>query len=290
MEIIDIIQLVANTSALAVAGVLYFAYIQSLRSQIEQKEEKSQIIEKNLQFWKDKAGELEKQTPDYIVRSLGDRIKISEEEIERLLADKESNKSEIKQKNTLLEELRVELQKAKEGRRSLEEVSPEDAYEIEEIGTVSVDSGQLLITDPCYIDSEWSKEEFEDIRLYKDLKTKEVFQFRKDFQKYTDVIHGYDKDVNALIEEGTLEEIKTVGKLSYSYNGVAQATLGEQGYGNLKFKLGHEGAGFAFITLYGDGDYPVYGEKIGDRLVRVTVDLGYSPELEKAFHPIKEPK
>lgn len=60
-EIINIVQLVANAFALGTAGVLYFAYIQSLRSQIDQKEEKSQIIEKNLQFWKDKAGELEKK-------------------------------------------------------------------------------------------------------------------------------------------------------------------------------------------------------------------------------------
>jgi len=28
------------------------------------------------------------------------------------------------------------------------------------LGVVGVDSGQLLITDPCYIDSEWEEEEF----------------------------------------------------------------------------------------------------------------------------------
>jgi hypothetical protein len=282
-ELINIFQLIANAFALGTAGVLYVAYIQSLRSQIDQKEEKSQIIEKNLQFWKDKAGELEKKTPDFIVRSLADRIKVSEEEIGRLLSDKESNKVEIEKKNELLSELRTELEKAKTGRKSLEEVSFEDSYDMEEIGSVSVDSGQLLITDPCYIDSEWSKEEFEDIRLYKDKKTKRILQFRKDFQMYTDVIDGYTKDVNTLIRDGDLEEVEIKGKLSYSYNGAAQATLSEEGYGSLKFKLGHEGAGFAFRTLYGDGDYPVYGEKIDDKLVRVTVDLGYSPDLEKLF-------
>lgn len=30
------------------------------------------------------------------------------------------------------------------------------------IGVVGVDSGQLMICDPCYIDSEWKKEEFDD--------------------------------------------------------------------------------------------------------------------------------
>jgi hypothetical protein len=280
-EVINIVQLVANAFALGTGSILYVAYIQSLRSQIDQKEEKSQIIEKNLQFWKDKAGELEKKTPDYIVRSLAERIKISEEEISRLLVDKESNKVEIETKNKLLSELRTEVEKAKEVRRSLEEVSPEDPYELEEIGSVSVDSGQLLITDPSYIDSEWSKEEFEDIRLYKDTKTQRVLQFRKDFQLYTDILDGYTKDVSTLIEDGDLEEIKINGKLSYSSNGAAHASISEEGYGNLKFKLGHEGAGFVFRTLYGDGDYPVYGEKIDDRLVRVTIDLGYSSDLEE---------
>lgn len=269
--------------------MLYFAYIQSLRSQIEQKEDKSQIIEKNLQFWKDKAGELEKETPNFIVRSLSDRIKIGEEEIARLVADKESNKFEIEQKNKLLEELRIELEKAKEGKKSLEELSP-DTYEMEEIGSVFVDSGQLIITDPSYIDSEWLKEEFEDIRLYKDVRTNKVFQFRKDFQKYTDIIDGYTKDVDSLVQEGTLEEVKIKTGLTYSYNGAAQATLSEEGYGNLKFKQGHEGAGFAFSTLYGDGEYPVYAEKIDGRVVRVMVDLGYSPDLEKAFNPSKTSK
>jgi hypothetical protein len=198
-ELINIFQLIANAFALGTAGVLYVAYIQSLRSQIDQKEEKSQIIEKNLQFWKDKAGELEKKTPDFIVRSLADRIKVSEEEIGRLLSDKESNKVEIEKKNELLSELRTELEKAKTGRKSLEEVSFEDSYDMEEIGSVSVDSGQLLITDPCYIDSEWSKEEFEDIRLYKDKKTKRILQFRKDFQMYTDVIDGYKERCGEVI-------------------------------------------------------------------------------------------
>lgn len=37
--------------------------------------------------------------------------------------------------------------------------SKEDLYE-EEIGVVGVDSGQIVICDPCYIDSEWEQEEY----------------------------------------------------------------------------------------------------------------------------------
>ena len=35
------------------------------------------------------------------------------------------------------------------------------ASEWKKIGVVGVDSGQLMICDPCYIDSEWKKEEFD---------------------------------------------------------------------------------------------------------------------------------
>ncbi len=37
-------------------------------------------------------------------------------------------------------------------------------YNKELIGHVGVDSGQLLLCDPCYIDSEWEQEDFTDIR------------------------------------------------------------------------------------------------------------------------------
>jgi hypothetical protein len=37
------------------------------------------------------------------------------------------------------------------------------------IGEVGVDSGQLMLCDPCYIDSEWSKQEFTaSDRIYRD--------------------------------------------------------------------------------------------------------------------------
>ena len=274
-DVVATIGLIANAFALGVAGVLYAAYIHSLRSQLDQKQEKVEVVEKNLQFWKDRAGELEKKTPDFIVRSLSDRIKISEEEIKRLHEDKKTHASQIEKKNAELKEMRLELERAKESRKSLEDVAFDDGdmYEMEEIGSVAVDSGQLMVTDPCYIDSEWIKEDFEDMRLYKDVSTKKFFQYGKDFQNFQEVLSEYGKTVNELVAEGVLVKINVGGEFNYSYNGASKAVLSENGYGNLKFKLGHEGAGFAFNTLYGDGDYPIYGEKIDGKLVRVMIDL-----------------
>ena len=37
----------------------------------------------------------------------------------------------------------------------------EDLYE-EEIGVIGVDSGQIIVCDPCYIDSSWEKEEYDE--------------------------------------------------------------------------------------------------------------------------------
>jgi len=109
------------------------------------------------------------------------------------------------------------------------------SIEVVYIGEVGVDSGQLLVTDPCYIDQEWKRQQFsiaretesEDERLY-----------------------------------------------DYSYNGACNATLNGEGHGQLAFEMGHAGAGVAFQTAWGDGAYGIYAEKHDGRIVRVYVNVG----------------
>jgi hypothetical protein len=81
------------------------------------------------------------------------------------------------------------------------------------IGYVGVDSGQILITDPCYIDDEWVNNSFN-----------------------ADDDHKETKE--------------------YSYDSCCKATL-SKGYGQLKYKLGHDGVGVVSTSGYGDGNYPV---------------------------------
>lgn len=88
------------------------------------------------------------------------------------------------------------------------------------LGYVGVDSGQLMICDPCYIGSEW--DEKEDFEPNKDIKERE----------------------------------KMIG--NFSYGGCAETTLSKNNY-QLNFKKGHTGAGVVFCSGYGDGHYPVYG-------------------------------
>ena len=68
------------------------------------------------------------------------------------------------------------------------------------LGFVGVDSGQLMISDPCYLNG-WDKEShYEDIRKFEDIETGEIFQYRKDFKTFEEMLEQYDgKTPNELI-------------------------------------------------------------------------------------------
>ena len=288
-ELISYLQLGSNAFALIVAGWIYAAYIKNLNSSLLSKDEQVKAVEKNNAFLKEQISALEKKSPENIEKILNERIKIREEEITRLSEDKKSHESELSTKSQEVKRLRSDLEKSKDIRRTMDllelDLEEEDdefrlfsadaEYEIEEMGMVAVDSGQLMITDPCYINSEWQDDEFEDIRLLKDTETGEIYQFRKDFSNYEEKISGFDQTVNELQASGRLEaiEIDNSEKINFSYAGACYATMSEKGYGEMPFKLGHMGAGIAVTTVMGDGMYPVYAEKYDGKIVRVYFNL-----------------
>jgi hypothetical protein len=150
------------------------------------------------------------------------------------------------------------------------------------IGHVGVDSGQLLLCDPCYIDSEWEHEDFEDTRLYENIFTKDVLEYRKDFINYQTPVSPKKKyggmNMNELLATGEWKEIKNhYVKNNFSYNACAKATLSEDGHGQLNFKLGHTGAGVAFRTAFGDGMYPVIANYMDDGTLR-SVEVVFQDE------------
>lgn len=124
------------------------------------------------------------------------------------------------------------------------------------MGTVGVDSGQIVICDPCYIDSQWEREEFEDIRIYKNLDTGDTLQYRVDFDHYETPIEKYDgQTMNQLIMTGRWERVeKMTYNNPFSYNGCSQTTI-HRGFGELGL-----GTGVVLSTTIGDGTYPVYGK------------------------------
>ena len=149
------------------------------------------------------------------------------------------------------------------------------------IGHVGVDSGQLLLCDPGYIDSEWKREDFTDIRVYEHKKTKARLTYGKDFIVYNEDIEPYGKDMNELIATGEWKEVKSPpAKHEFSYNACAKATLSKNGYGQLNYNHGHAGVGVVFSTAFGDGYYPVvatYDEN--DVLLKVEVQFSDREEF-----------
>ena len=141
---------------------------------------------------------------------------------------------------------------------------------VELIGHVGVDSGQLLLCDPCYIDSEWEKEDFEDFRTYQHKDTGNELTYRIDFRNYQEPIEAYGgKNMNELIATGEWEEVEAPPAVHpFSYNACAKATLSDEGHGQLNYKHGHAGVGVAFSTAFGDGVYPVYANYNADGTLR----------------------
>jgi hypothetical protein len=143
------------------------------------------------------------------------------------------------------------------------------------IGHVGVDSGQLLLCDPCNIDSQWKEEEFIDIRIYEHVTTKEKLQYRVDFPHYEQEIPKYGKTMNELISTGEWKQfdVSDSAQHSFSYNSCCLATLSEKRNGQLHNEFGHE-VGVAFSTACGDGAYPVYAMYSNDGILKsVTVEF-----------------
>lgn len=162
-----------------------------------------------------------------------------------------------------------------------------DGQEWVELGVVGVDSGQLLITDPGYIDSQWEEEEFvPDYPIYR-LNQQGRARFPKAPETWTwrcfrdgssnygtplQVLSGMS--INTARDEGLLEAVPhdtPEPSASFSYNACCRLTIG-QSYGQLNYRLGHEGVGVVFSSGYGDGTYPVYGRFDDDgRIVEVRI-------------------
>lgn len=292
-------QFLLNAGALLFGGVIWKLYIQNLKESISTKQNQIDAAKDQVAFWSQKYSELEKQSPAKIEKILEERIQIREKEIERLDLDRTESREELDRIRQEVELLNRKLEQAKGFRQMLSlEAIPSDHpdyqdylkyldskrdevvnIEVVYMGSVGVDSGQLMLTDPCYIDSQWIHEEFRDTRVYRDRLSGEEFQFRVDFQRFDENIEKYGLSPNQLIEDSVWEEIESQNlnsPLKYSYDGACRATLNE-GFGELNYQNGNPGAGVVFQSGYGDGFYPVYGERHDGRIVRVYVNVGVDP-------------
>lgn len=137
------------------------------------------------------------------------------------------------------------------------------------IGYVGVDSGQVLICDPCYIDSEWKKEDFEDIRKFQH-KSGKIIAYPIDFPHFEHVIPEFGKTANQMVDDVELIPIeeKVIPKNNFSYNACCQLTLSKDQVGQLNYNMGHAGVGVVSSSGWGDGTYPVVAEFTKDNRVK----------------------
>lgn len=187
------------------------------------------------------------------------------------------------------------------------------ASRIVKLGEVGVDSGQLVLCDPCYIESEFKQETTNatcsNHEIYKHKKTGKLYQFcyhnmpsmnmkpsRPDIipfpGSYADVIAELKKCPNDLIESGDF--VKTdidpsahIPNGEFSYEGISKVTRKSKDHGGqLNFKLGHAGAAVAFCSGLGDGLYEVFAEIVnagqwGERVKKVWVELITDEDLKE---------
>lgn len=170
------------------------------------------------------------------------------------------------------------------------------------LGHVGVDSGQLIICDPCYIDSEWMQEDFKDIRIHKHKKTGRLFAYNsstetnyhiKSLNKINEFFDHYEKKtstgktMNEMLINKEMseclpvpEKLKTIGHFSYA--GSCETTGANKH--QLNFKKGHPGVAVAFNSGYGDGLYPIYGTfNTEGRCLKVEIDCRITKTQHQFF-------
>lgn len=155
------------------------------------------------------------------------------------------------------------------------------------IGEVGVDSGQLMVCDPCYIHGEWKETQALDVGSEQyvdndngtvwvcDLHVPNGSDDRMRFNNYGTPLKVYGGlTPNQLIESGRWQrqDRQIPGEGEFSYQGCCAATIKKPNAGQLAYKLGHAGAGVAFASGYGDGCYPVFATYNNEgRIVKVEI-------------------
>jgi len=132
------------------------------------------------------------------------------------------------------------------------------------LGYFGVDSGQVLITDPCYLKEFKSNE----------MKIDTIYTLKHPDGKTEKVVASMsNKRWRELIDDINNGKIKTIKReysktsKDYSYNGCCGVSLSEDRGG----QIGKGEDGVCASTGYGDGSYPVYANYEGGRIKSLSI-------------------
>lgn len=285
----EIIATVANLSALTVIGIIYVAYIKNLRSVSQLKDAQLKVAEQNTKLWKDKALELERRTPEFVEKQLGERIKIREDELSRLAQDSESHTEQIDLKNREIDALQDSIEKANQYRNSITVWDREESDFVEVsnsdldqkyIGSIAVDTASLMICDPWYIKM---KEEIEKDQCptqaykYRVIKTGELFCTDNEEDDYSSELLGYEESpsVKEMLSTGIIEKVEYNGELPAIDSSYIQGDMRDTDYKKIRhltFANGRLGAG-TVVSLGADGTYQVFIEYYKNEMQRIIINV-----------------
>lgn len=169
------------------------------------------------------------------------------------------------------------------------------------IGQVGVDSGQLMVIDPCYISSEWKNDEKPiGIKFWGQGKSEVAVLLKEQGYEVVDRNSSFRimfEDEEQLIELGMkINRLSSeIGKIvvhtpitESTYDTICDLTGSKNQAGQLNYQMDHSGLGVVFSSGLGDGAYDVYATykdlgAWGERITKVEIVMieGYDDEEEE---------
>jgi hypothetical protein len=160
------------------------------------------------------------------------------------------------------------------------------------IGVVGVDSGQLMIMDPCYVESQWVNDVDSNatgLKFWGEGQEEAAVAFKEKGIAVDESGGTYFIAEEVMKAPEAIEIIQSVkretGKMivysiwsDSSYHKICDLTNSEQQAGGLNYRMGHPGLGVAFTSGLGDGCYNVYATykdipQWGNRITKVEIEL-----------------
>jgi hypothetical protein len=135
---VPVLQLLINAGALVGGTIIWKLYVDNLKAANAVKDATIENSEKSRDYWREKAGELEKKSPEAMEIILAERIDIRDGEINRLKEDKQFDKSILRSLEMAKAELEQDLART-QGFRSM--LALENEYDFEDEPETEEDSG-----------------------------------------------------------------------------------------------------------------------------------------------------
>lgn len=283
------INLLINLGALSFAALLYAAYIKNLRALLTLKTSQLQATEKDLALERDRCRGLERQGPEYVEKILNERIRVREEELQRLKADDQNKREDLENLRDKIGELRAELEITRSYGRAIiasvdgkEKFLPLSDLNLITLGHIYVDSASILICDPWHLERD-EKKEREDFPLIqgglwvRDVVSGETLFFNN-LDEVVVVDRGREEDtVRNFLENGRFVGFDAPDELpALPTTYIKGGTLSHGRKGRVKhcsFYNGLQAAGLV-LGVGGDGLYAVCAEEYEGGIKRIFIDVG----------------